>query len=190
MRFVCLALLLGFPLLASSAPPAEAAVPPTDRQLGLAPVCADPDPPVYYAIDLVTTRRVPGSRRATGVADVTFRPSPFGIALSATGEYAYTLSIAIDELAPARTGAYVVWATTPDLSTVVRLGTLDDTHRIQGAVEWNKFLVVVSLEDEPDAVERWSGPIVLRGMSRSGMMHTMAGHGPFASEPCAVYGYQ
>ena len=66
---------------------------------------------------------------------------------------------------------------------------LDDTHRIQGEAGWNKFLVVVSLEEEPEAVERWSGPIVLRGMSRSGMMHTMAGHGPFASEPCATYGY-
>ena len=73
---------------------------------------------------------------------------------------------------------------------MVRIGTLDDTHRIRGEVAWNKFLVVVSLEDEPDAVARWSGPIVLRGLSRSGMMHTMAGHGPYSSEPCATYGYQ
>jgi hypothetical protein len=124
------------------------------------------------------------------VADVTFRPSPFGIALSPTGEYVYDLSLRIDELAPARGGAYVGWVTTPDLSKVVRLGTLDESHRIGGQVAWNKFLVVISLEENPGAAERWSGPIVLRGMSRSGMMHTMAGHGPFASEPCAVYGYQ
>ncbi|GAB5534509.1 MAG: hypothetical protein Rubg2KO_07580 [Rubricoccaceae bacterium] len=197
MRFVfSAAILAGFLVLSSSVSPAEAA-PPPDRQLEhlsraseLACVSPDPDPPVYYAIDLVTTKRVPGSRRAEGVADVTFTPSPFGIALSPTGEYAYTLSIAIDELAPARNGSYVVWVTTPNLDEVQRLGTLDDTHRIQGEVAWNKFLVVVSLEEDPDAVERWSGPIVLRGMSRSGMMHTMAGHGPFASEPCAVYGYQ
>jgi len=190
------AVLAALLVLAPSVSPAEAAL-PADRQLDglsraseLACVSPDPDPPVYYAIDLVTTKRVPGSRRANGVADVTFRPSPFGIALSATGEYAYNLSISIDELAPARGGAYVVWVTTPNLDHVVRLGTLDDTHRIQGQVEWNKFLVVISHEENPDAVERWSGPIVLRGMSRSGMMHTMAGHGPFASEPCAVYGYQ
>jgi hypothetical protein len=29
----------------------------------------------------------------------------------------------------------------------------------------------------------------MRGMSRSGMMHTMAGHGPFQQENCARYGY-
>ncbi|MEO0560284.1 MAG: hypothetical protein AAF170_19120 [Bacteroidota bacterium] len=194
MRFVLsaavLAALLVVPRWAS---PAEAA--PPDRQLDLrafelACVSSDPDPPEYYAIDLVTTKRVPGSRRATGVADVTFRRSPFGIALSPTGEYVYDLSIAIDELAPARTGAYVVWVTTPDLSQVERIGVLDGTHRIRGDVSWNKFLVVVSHEENPEAVQRWSGPIVLRGMSRSGMMHTMAGHGPFDTEPCAVYGYQ
>jgi len=151
---------------------------------------ADPNPPGYYAIDLVTTRRVPGSGRATGVADVTFKASPFGVSLSPTGEYVYTLSIAIDDLAPARSSAYVVWVTTPDLQRVEKIGVLDDTHRIRGDVAWNKFLVVISLEEQPEAVERWSGPIVLRGMSRSGMMHTMAGHGPFSAEPCATYGYQ
>ena len=195
MRFILsTAILASLLVLPASVSPAEAA---PGHQLNalshvskLACVSPDPDPPVYYAIDLVTTRRVPGSRRANGVADVTFRPSPFGIALSPTGEYVYNLSIAIDELVPARNGSYVVWVTTPNLDQVVRLGTLDGTHRIQGQVEWNKFLVVVSLEENPDAVQRWSGPIVLRGMSRSGMMHTMAGHGPFASEPCAVYGYQ
>lgn len=152
------------------------------------PAC-DPDPPPYYAIELVTTRRVPGSARATGVVDVTFQPSPFGVALAPTGEYVYALSLAIDGLAPARDGAYVVWLTTPDLSEVVKVGVLDDTHRIRGEVAWNKYLVVVSLEAEPQAAARWSGPIVLRGMSRSGLMHTMAGHGPFDSEPCATYGY-
>lgn len=38
--------------------------------------------------------------------------------------------------------------------------------------------------------DMWSGPVVLRGMSRSGMMHTMAGHGPFEQENCAAYGYE
>ena len=175
--------------LASAAPSGGAAVAPEPV---VAPTCerADPEPPAYYAIELFTTRRVPGSHRASGVANVTFRPSPFGVALSPTGTYVYDLAVEIDDLAPAATGAYVVWLTTPDLSQVQRLGVLDDAHRIRGRVEWNKFLVVVSLEPRPEAAERWTGPIVLRGMSRSGKMHTMAGHGPFESEPCAVYGYQ
>ncbi|MGD2070011.1 MAG: hypothetical protein PVI57_15165, partial [Gemmatimonadota bacterium] len=59
-----------------------------------------------------------------------------------------------------------------------------------GRVEWNKFLVVITLEtvDDPSA-DAWSGPIALRGMSRSGKMHTMAGHGPFQQENCAAFGY-
>ncbi|MDE2875730.1 MAG: hypothetical protein OXU69_07275 [Gemmatimonadota bacterium] len=32
--------------------------------------------------------------------------------------------------------------------------------------------------------------VVIRGMSRSGMTHTMAGHGPFEEENCAAYGYE
>ena len=181
-------LLLASSAAASADAPLPAGHAPSER--AAACFAFDPDPPVYYAIDLVTTKNVPGSRRASGIANVTFRPSPFGVALSSTGEYVYNLSIAIADLAPARGGSYVAWVTTPDLSNVARLGTLDDTHRIDGQVEWNKFLVVVSLEENPDAVERWTGPIVVRGMSRSGMMHTMAGHGPFQTEPCAVYGYQ
>jgi hypothetical protein len=30
----------------------------------------------------------------------------------------------------------------------------------------------------------------MRGMSRSGRMHTLAGHGPFEAEPCAKYGFR
>jgi hypothetical protein len=35
----------------------------------------------------------------------------------------------------------------------------------------------------------WTGPIVFRGMSRSGMMHTMVGHGALQMENCSSYGY-
>ncbi|MFT5141571.1 MAG: hypothetical protein ACI80V_003118 [Rhodothermales bacterium] len=148
------------------------------------------DPPPYYSIDLVTTKRVPGARMAKGKADVVFASSPFGVSLSSDGSYVYDLLISVDKMAPAKNGAYVVWVTTPSLDERVRLGVLDDNFELTGRVAWNKFLVVVSLE--PDAAEEapsWTGPIVVRGMSRSGKMHTLAGHGPFEVEPCAVYGY-
>ena len=53
-----------------------------------------------------------------------------------------------------------------------------------------EILVVITLEagDDPSA-QRWSGPIAFRGMSRSGLMHTMAGHGALQQENCAAYGY-
>lgn len=148
------------------------------------------DPPTYYAIDLVTTKRIPGARMASGKADVVFAQSPYGLALSADGSYVYELRISIDKLAPARNGAYVAWVTTPELDQRVRLGALDADHKVTGSVGWNKFLVVVTLEeDEAEGAASWSGPVVVRGMSRSGLMHTQAGHGPFEVEPCAVYGY-
>ena len=148
------------------------------------------DPPAYYAIDLVTTKRVPGARMARGKADVVFAQSPFGIALTPDGQYVYELRIAVEKLAPPRAGRYVAWVTTPSLDQRVRIGALDDDHRITGQVAWNKFLVVVTLEeDDAEGQASWQGPVVVRGMSRSGLMHTQAGHGPFETEPCAVYGY-
>ncbi len=147
----------------------------------------DPDPPAYYRIDLITTRKVTGTRLATGTADVTYVPSPFGVSISPRGTYVYDLDIRINKIKSPVEGAYAVWISSSDLKTVRLLGTLDQDFRIQGRVDLNKYLVVVSLETELG--DRWSGPIVLRGMSRSGLMHTMAGHGPFQTENCAVYGY-
>ncbi len=148
------------------------------------------DPPVYYAIKLVTTKRVSGARQATGVANLTYASSPFGVAISPRGTYVYNLDIQVEKISARKKGVYAVWVTTPDLDQTKRLGILDEHMRVRGQVDWNKFLVVISLEttDNPDATS-WSGPIVLRGMSRSGLMHTMAGHGPFQQEPCAVYGF-
>lgn len=149
------------------------------------------DPPVYYAVNLVSTRRLPGTRMAHGVANVTFAESPYGVNISPEGTYVYDLSIEVERLKKPTSGVYVVWLTLPNLSEVIRLGALDESNSIEGVVDWNKFLVVISLEesDDPDQA-RWQGPIALRGLSRSGLMHTMAGHGPFDQEPCASFGYE
>ena len=152
-----------------------------------APASADPE---YYRIALVSTRRVPGSARANGAAEVFYADSPFGVSIAPDGSYVQRLEIRIDGLEPARGGAYVVWVTTPSLDRVEFLGTLDTDHRLSGHVLWNKFLVVISLEPDPELRgPRWSGPIVLRGVSRSGMMHSLAGHGPFEQENCVAFGY-
>ncbi len=160
-------------------------VPPGTRVC--APTSEDAE---YYRIDLVSTRRVPGSARANGAAEVFYADSPFGVSIAPDGSYVQRLEIRIDGLEPARGGAYVVWVTTPSLDRVELLGTLDGDHRLSGHVLWNKFLVVISLEPELESPgPRWSGPIVLRGMSRSGLMHTLAGHGPFEQENCVAFGY-
>lgn len=147
--------------------------------------------PEYYQFPMVSTRRVPGTGNATGVGEVAFAQSPFGVALAGDGSYDYDFTVRFERLRLPRSGTFVVWATTPELDQVVLAGELADPVSFSGKVAWNKFLVVVTLEPafDPDAT-MWTGPIVIRGMSRSGMMHTMAGHGPFEEENCAAYGYE
>ena len=146
--------------------------------------------PDYYEIDLVGTRKVRGARMAKGAAAVTYAASPFGVAISGSGTYVVDLNLAMEnvELEPGMSLAG--WVTTPQLDQIKPLGRFDANMKLNGQTDWNKFLVVVSLESASgDLPDMWSGPIVARGMSRSGLMHTMAGHGPFETEPCAVYGY-
>jgi hypothetical protein len=144
----------------------------------------------YYGIEMVPTRRVPGTGNAVGVGKVMFARSPFGVSVTPDGTYVYDLSLSLERLKAPRNGVLTAWVTTSDLSKIDRLGALDDEFRVDGRVEWNRFLVVVTLEPTAEPTDRWQGPIVLRGMSRSGMMHTMAGHGPFEKEPCAKYGFR
>ncbi len=153
-----------------------------------APATAPSD---YYAIELVPTGRVPGTGLSKGVAYQTAASSPFfGVALAPTGEYLHDLDIRVEGLKAPGSGAYVAWATDTDISSIVRLGELDENLRVRGQVRWNKFLVVITREPAGEPSDTWQGPIIMRGMSRSGRMHTMAGHGPFQSEPCAKYGFR
>lgn len=144
----------------------------------------------YYVVELVNTRRVAGARQATGWATPTFAYSPFGLSLAPDAMYVHDLTVQLQDVRPPRSGAYVAWVTTTTLDRVRMLGAFGDDMRVQGSVPWNKYLVVISRETEVDPeAARWSGPVVMRGMSRSGRMHTMAGHGPFQAEPCNKYGY-
>ena len=147
------------------------------------------DAPAYYAFPVVSTRRLPGTGLAAGLGEVTFADSPFGVTLAGDGSYLLDVWLTVERLVAPREGVYVGWLTTPELDQVERIGPLADGE-LRGRARWNKFLLVVTLEpgDDPSAA-RWTGPVVMRGMSRSGQMHTMAGHGAFEQENCAAYGY-
>lgn len=120
-----------------------------------------------------------------------FARSPFGVAVAPGGSYRHDLDIRVTGLRPRRDGVYVAWTASSDLQEVERLGVLDESGRLKATVAWNKFLVIVSFERSADALpDRWQGPIVMRGSSRSGLMHTMAGHGAYEGEPCVKYGYR
>lgn len=157
--------------------------------------CLDPEAPEYYTFEMVTTKNVAGTARLRGTAAVTFAHSPFGVAVSADGSYAYDVHLNLEGLPAAPPGsAWAVWLTKSDLSEINYAGVLEPGADFSGRVGWNKFLAIVTLED-PAALEveggpaRWQGPVVTRGMSRSGRMHTMAGHGPLQQENCAAWGY-
>lgn len=145
----------------------------------------------YYAIDLVTTKNIPGTGQATGKAVVKFSPNPFGISIAKDGSFQHRLDIQIKKANKPEEGTFVAWVTTPSLDNIKLIGSLDENMKVSGTVDWNKYIVVITLEKETPAsnMNMWAGTIAFRGLSRSGLMHTMAGHGPFAQEPCAKYGY-
>jgi len=131
-------------------------------------------------VRLQPTQNAPGGR---GRMILTPAVSAYGIAVDAEGRHRYEVRLEIEVLRRREGASYVVWAATPELDRVARLGVLGDGNRIEGEVAWNKFLVFVSEEAVPDG-ERWAGPILLTGLSPSGRMHTMAGHGPFEGVAC------
>ena len=106
------------------------------------------------------------------------------------GSYEYSIDISLERMKTPTQGQLVAWVTTREVDEVERLGKLDENLKVSGKVAWNKFLVVITLEpNQHDTQSMWAGPIVFRGMSRSGMMHTMVGHGALQQENCAAYGY-
>jgi len=90
--------------------------------------CApDPDPPEYYRFPLVTTKNVPGSARASGVADVTYAAtSPFGVSVRPDGSYAYDVHVSVEDLRAPDRGVYTVWVTTSQSDRIRRVGTLGE----------------------------------------------------------------
>lgn len=147
--------------------------------------------PTYYAFELVTTKNIPGTGLATGQVEATVSgDSPFSVQLAMDGSYAYDLHVSLDRMRTPPHGKLVAWVTTTEIDHIERLGTLDANLQTNGRVSWNKYIVVITLEASDDPYQKqWTGPIVMRGMSRSGMMHTMVGHGALQEENCAAYGY-
>lgn len=131
------------------------------------------------------TQQAPGGRASM---ILTQPPSPFGVAVDAEGRQVYHVQVQIEQMRRRAGRHYVVWATTPDLDEVAKLGSLGEENHLTGPVAWNKFLVFVTEEASLDG-ETWAGPILLTGLSPSGRMHTMAGHGPFEDANCSDFIY-
>lgn len=143
------------------------------------PVRAD-----IYAFRLRPTNRARGAAGAVGLVPP---DSPFGIPVTADGHLRFDLEVSVRGLREASLagpgGAYVAWVTTPELDRVEKLGVIGPTGTGRYHLSsMNKFLLLITLEASAD-VEARRGPIVLRGVSPSGLMQNMESHELFNNMP-------
>lgn len=129
-----------------------------------------------YRFELSPTARAAG---ATGLGQLTLGWSPFGVAVNTDGHLVYDLEITtrglIDPNRQAAGGTYVAWIASPDLTRIVKLGGFSDGKLTTRISSWNKFLVLITLESDPE-VEARTGPVVLRGRSPSGFLASFQSH--------------
>lgn len=128
--------------------------------------------------DRVELDATQSGRGFEGWLELTFARSPYGVSVSPEGSYLYDIRLQVRSQRRLDDETLIGWAATRDLQSVRKLGPLDDDLSVTGRIEWNKFLVFVTSESSAE-VESWRGPILLTGLSPSGRMHTMAGHGIF-----------
>lgn len=123
----------------------------------------------------------PTARAGAARAEATLRlaPSPFGVTVSRTGHYPFDIELRVAGLRAPGDQALVVWAARRDLSEFRKLGVVDPEGRAAGRVDWNKFLLLVTREPSGEVAER-SGPVLLRGVSPSGLLAALAGHDLFS----------
>jgi hypothetical protein len=130
--------------------------------------------PPMYSIPLEHTVDAPG---ASGDAVLTRAASPFGMPLTADGHLQYDVHVTVAGLPDPSVYAatqYVAWATVPDLSLARRLGVVKSADSTVGRVEWNKFIILVT--PERTVGEKWTGPILLKGVSPSTWMQRFQEH--------------
>lgn len=137
-----------------------------------------------YKFRLRATSR---ARGAAGYGELLPAPSPFGFAVTAEGFPVYDLALHLEGLRPPPAAppeaAYVAWLTTPALDRTEKLGVVDPSGSFAFRVStMNKFILMVTLEATPGVAKR-RGPIVLRGVSPSGLMQSFASHELFDNMP-------
>jgi suppressor of ftsI len=154
-----------------------------DAQVEQAPLSSAPCAPDQtqadadlYCIELLPAADI---ERGSGTARLVQPSSPFGIAVSASGQTKYSVVFSLRDLPdPDSLGPYttfVAWATTPQLRPVTKLGVVKDGTARLGVVEYDRFLVLITAERSADVSEP-SGRMVLRGTSAAVRMqpHDMA----------------
>jgi hypothetical protein len=150
---------------------------------------AEPPPPArsnladVYEFSLRPTRRASG---ANAVGRLNPPYTPFGIAVTPDGFLAYDLELKVDGLRPARAigaATYSVWMTTPELDRFEKLGNMEESGVFRVPVTgMNKFILIITAESDETATKR-AGPVMLRGVSPSGLLTAFGTHELFSTMP-------
>lgn len=142
--------------------------------------------PSLYCLPLLSTERAPS---ASGTAVLKLESSPFGLAVTRDGRARFRVALTISGLPDPRSlgpyGAFVAWATTPELDPMIRLGPVGNGLTVTGPIDLERFLIMVSAEASP-VVRARKGPLVLRGSSPSLLI---APHGVTELPPQAGSGH-
>jgi len=113
-----------------------------------------------YCIELVAA---PGVTGTSGRVELASPPGPFTIDVTADGHARFT---PIAFLSGLGAGRYVAWAVSPQMDTLVKLGTVKNGRTVLRQISLDKFVILISAERSISAREP-GGKIVLRGQSPS-----------------------
>ena len=133
----------------------------------------------------ITLQATAEARGASGIGVLIPAWSPTGVGITADGHLIYDIEITFSGLGqPGQTGHYVAWIAEPTLIKVFKLGEVTNTTLRFNDIALNKFIFLVTLENDAKIATR-SGPIVLRGISPSGLLQSFVGHDLFTGGgPC------
>lgn len=172
------------PAPAAAAPSLASGPEPAERCVASDGVPARAPDPEYYSFDLLATGAEPGFD-AGGRVRVVLAPSPFGVPTTRDGSLVHRLTVTVGDVRVPAGRRMVAWVTPPALEPVRRLGPVEPGSPIEAEVSLEKYLVFVTLEPaSAGPSERWTGPVVLEGKSRSNRMRSRASHGTLEPEPC------
>ncbi len=138
-----------------------------------------------YSFDMRPTSRAPGAR---GRGNIDLAWSPFGLSVTADGYLVYDMVLQFEGLLPAnRFGpdiGYVAWIASPRLDRIEKLGVIDQSNELSARLNsWNKFMILVTAERNPLEAATRGGPVLLRGMSPSGLVESFQSHELFTDVP-------
>jgi hypothetical protein len=125
------------------------------------------------------------ARGAAGSGFLYPAPSPTGIAVTQDGHLTYDVEVTFSGLGqPGQVTHYIAWIAEPTLIKVFNLGEVTNGTKRFPNISLNKIILLITLENSAKPAAR-SGPIVLRGISPSGLLQSFVGHDLFSGGgPC------